>query len=360
MAISKWAGSLLSYIWIFNVGRGLSIFIRTPLNQGIIYDLGSSDEFSPLEFIKANILPHLSPYKKNKIAQIILSHPHIDHISEVDVISESDSPLYSNLLTCPHDKDGDHLPNEKLNWSRIKNPESATVKVETYRNAYKGRSLPLQTIQFDAERYVPNLEYGLYYIRPPKVAELYPVDDLKYGNGTSLVLYYRHGIHSILIPGDIPPEAMEYLLKEKDGCEKRYTIFDKQKAQENLSWSERTSDQPSLATCIRKNGVSILVAAHHGLESGFSEVLYKSIRNGKPDLVVISEKRHLRPQDGKVDQRYQSEEGASGSNVSIEGKSDWRYSITTRGGHHILVIFNGTGGNPLVFTDRNPFNLILK
>jgi beta-lactamase superfamily II metal-dependent hydrolase len=107
MGKPSWSLSLKSHIWVFNVGRGLCIFIRTGLNQGIMYDFGSSDDFKPSDFLKENIIPHLDKYRKCNIAQIIISHPHADHISNIECLTEPDlqrSLFYSSLHTCPHHK----------------------------------------------------------------------------------------------------------------------------------------------------------------------------------------------------------------------------------------------------------------
>jgi len=118
----KWTQTLQSHVWIFNVGRGLSIFIRTALNQGILYDFGCGKDFSPTKFIKEKLLPHLDAYKDCKVAQTIISHPHVDHIAEIDCLSEQDgqkSSLNSSLHTCPHDKTEGSAKPEALDWDRI-------------------------------------------------------------------------------------------------------------------------------------------------------------------------------------------------------------------------------------------------
>ena len=114
MAVTKrWNETLFCYIWIFNVGRGLSAFIRTPLNQGILIDCGCSDDFSPLDFLGKHIIPKLERYKEREIAQLLISHPHIDHLLEID--NSAFEGLNPYLLTCPHDKSTD----ESLNWKRV-------------------------------------------------------------------------------------------------------------------------------------------------------------------------------------------------------------------------------------------------
>ena len=86
--MSGWERTLYTYIWVFNVGRGLAIFVRLPQNIGFIYDLGSDEKFSPRKFIETNIIPKINKFTdvngcKRRIAQLIISHPHSDHISEI-------------------------------------------------------------------------------------------------------------------------------------------------------------------------------------------------------------------------------------------------------------------------------------
>jgi hypothetical protein len=361
--VPKWAQTLQSHIWIFNVGRGLSIFIRTALNQGIMYDFGCSQDFSPVEFLKKNILPYLDDYKKCKIAQTVISHPHADHISEISCLTSENgknSLFYSSLHTCPHDKTGGSAKPEAVDWNRIKNPEGSEENIKLYKEIYAKRTLPLQTICYESLRSVPNLEYGIYYVRPPVVSELHPKNDQDYGNGMSLVLFYRHGIHTVLIPGDITPDALKHLLDEGKGIEKRYTIFDRQQSSKYAHWHDQLGDQPSLKTLLKNYGVSILVAPHHGLESGFSQDLYVSMKNNKPSLVIVCDKRHEKETDGKIDNRYQSISGATGLDVSVEGHTTSQNSVTTRNGHHILLVFQGTGGSPAVFLEKDPVRLLSK
>ena len=363
MPTPSWTMSQRSHIWIFNVGRRLCVFIRTGLNQGIMYDFGSSDEFRPSEFLKENIIPYLDKYRKYALAQTIISHPHADHISNIGCLIEQDktpSIFYSSLHSCPHDKRQGSAQLEALDWGRIKNPKGSEGNVELYKSLYEKRTLPLQTIRYESDRSIPNLEYGLYYVRPPVVSEMFPNNDLEYGNGTSLVVFYRHGFDTLLLPGDINPNALKCLLDEKSGFEKRYTCFDGRQAAAHPSWHERSGNQPPLKTLLDTHGLSILLAPHHGLKSGFSQDLYSAIKDGKPGLVGISEKRHLSETDGQVDPFYQSTQGGKGQRVTIDGKEQQNVSVSTRNGHHILILFQGTGGTPEVFLDKDPRKLLTK
>ncbi len=359
----SWTDSAKSHIIVFNVGRGLSVFIRTPLNQGIVYDFGSSEDFAPSEFMKVRLLPFLDGYKDKPVAQRFVSHPHADHLTDIGCVKDPDeerSPFNAALHTCPHDKSGAAQP-EALDWDRIKNPGGSEDNVEIYKSLYARRALPLQTIQYDSTRSAMNVEYGLYYVRPPVVAGLFPTDDQEYGNGTSLVVYYRHSIHSILLTGDINPDTLKRILEERTGLEKRYTVFERSWAATYPHWHDVTGNQPALKRLLGDNGLSILLAPHHGLESGFSEDLYKAIKGGKPGLVAISEKRHKKDTDGTVHPKYRTSDGAVGQYVSIEGKVEKRYSVSTQSGHHMLFQFQRASGQPPeVYLEKDPERLVAR
>jgi len=351
-----WSSSLTTHVWIFSVGRGNAAFVRSGLNQGFIVDMGKREDFDPADFVKKQFISKLDPYPEKdgkKIAQAVLSHPHSDHITQCTELESG--KLYPTLLTCPNDK----TEGEEVNWDRIENPEGTDDLIDTYKGLYKSRQPPLQTIQFDSKRTIPNLEYGVYYVRPPACEDLHEADDNKYGNATSMVFYFRHGDHSLLVPGDMTPEGMTHILDEDDGLEKRYTVFDSEAQDEHPDWHEKTSDQPSLRSILEERGLSILVAPHHGLESGYSEELYDAIKGGKPNLVIISERKHEKKTDGKIDSRYQSEEGASGLTVETVGKKEKRRSVSTINGHHILIVFAGNG-TPKVYADKDPEELLKK
>ncbi|MCK4306163.1 MAG: hypothetical protein KAY24_18125 [Candidatus Eisenbacteria sp.] len=336
--------------------------MRTALNQGFLLDLGGGDLEDPPSFIKKHFLSRLDDYpskgkeedrkKRHKIAQAVLSHPHHDHIASCGCLREDD--FYPVLLTCPHDKEPpDRETDERLNWTRFE----ASKAHDAYRALYKPRKLPLQTIEFDSSRTVPNLEYGVYYVRPPICDNLHPKDDTKYGNSTSIALYFRQGKHSILFPGDLTPEAMSRILDEKDGAEKRFTRFVRNHNGGSEDWHRRTGNQPSLESLLQEHGLTILVAPHHGLESCFSDELYAAIGGGKPRLVVLSERRKKHDGDGSTHAKYQCSDGASGLRIWIEGKEEKRFSVSTKNGHHILAVFDGSG-RPAVYASKKPEELL--
>ena len=77
------------------------------------------------------------------ISQLIVSHPHKDHISD---IQEFDKNFYAHLLTTPNSKSPNGNP-QNINWRKITTPDDPDVK---YLKRMKiGRNLPLRS--FDSE-----------------------------------------------------------------------------------------------------------------------------------------------------------------------------------------------------------------
>ncbi len=356
MGSKKWYETFNTYIWVFNTGRGLSICIRLPHNIGLIYDAGSSKDFSPVEFIAKHIAPKLAKQNSHSIAQCFLSHPHADHIWEVGKLFDNDKEkaiLDLHLLTCPNDK----CEGEKVDFSRIINDDNREL-IGIYRSSYEKRNPPLQTLISDKPIEIPNVEYGFYYMLPERVGVLHNDSDHDYGNGLSIACYLRHGKNSILIPGDITPAVMKELLLGGNYIAKRYTYFSNAPSNLPADFNSHTSTQPILKDLLGSRGLTVLVAPHHGLESCYSTELFDAMKDKKPRINIISEKRHASETDGTVDQRYQKQDGAIGVPVDVEGKKENRFSASTRDGHHILIVLTGTEDRPYIFLRNNPEDLL--
>lgn len=353
----SWMNTKNLYAWIFNTGRGLAVCLRFPDNRGILYDLGSSDDFSPTEFVRTKIAPYLTHYSSQKIAQCILSHPHADHIREVDAITKHEQinrALVPQLITCPNEK-GD---GEALDFSRIENEDNADLMAR-YRQSYAEREPPLQTIVPEPDDIpVQDFEYGLYYMRPPAVSRIHASNDHHYGNGVSILMYVRYGKMSLLLPGDVTPEVLADVLLDRETIEKRYSRFYKGGPGNTADWHTARSSQPGLGALLGERGLSVLVAPHHGLESCYSEDLFHAIRGGKPTLNVISDKRKVSDTDGSVHPRYHREDGAFGLDVDIEGYTEQRYGVSTKNGQHMLVVFRAGASHPAVYLRSDPADLL--
>lgn len=357
-----WKYSNSSFIWIFPVGRGNSAFLRTGLNHGFILDMAAGDEFDITDFIKTYFVPDLTKYpdnEGNKIAQVILSHPHQDHIERCEDLKSR--VLHPYLMTCPNEKD----EKEKFNWNRHGNRKGTEDLIESYKSLYKERNPPLQSIKYDGKMSVPNMEYGLYYIRPPVCDKLHDAKSAvnEYGNSTSIMFYYKHGNQTVLFPGDMTPQGMELVLNEREGAEKRYTRFYGTGSPATAEWHLKTSNQPSLKYLLKTHGLTVLVAPHHGLESCYSKELYAAIyagspiRQNKPQLVCVSERRKAHGNDGNTDKRYYGETGSTGIQATVNGKTELCNFLSTKSGLHILLLCHSTGSLK-VFANTDPMALL--
>ena len=93
---------------IFNVGGALSSYTEFG-EKKLMIDIGKSSEFHPiLDFL----LPLFKAQRYGKssqstnkylIDQLLISHPHKDHISAIE---EFDKYFYPDLLTCPNNNEG--------------------------------------------------------------------------------------------------------------------------------------------------------------------------------------------------------------------------------------------------------------
>jgi len=319
-------------IWVFNVGRGLSILIKTPQNYCIIYDAGSSENFSPINFLKSkHLYDCFKKIETKSISQFIISHPHLDHISDLTDENSIYINQNSNLITCQNDKSSNQS-GHSIDFKKINNPEKISDKtINNYKSLYEKRNLPLVSINPDVDGV--NFKMGYYYLTSKQAETLFPKDNQQYTNSLSIVLYLSFNDKSILFPGDITPEAFQEILDGR--CEKRFTDYQlKTTEKKRKDWATKTSDQPRLGKLLQGHGLNILVAPHHGLKSGYSDYLFDEIlKDKKADLIIISEKLHLSEKDGTLDKRYQDETTSNG--VSVNGEK--RLSLSTRYDGHIKI-----------------------
>lgn len=279
-------------IAIFNVGGALASFAEID-GRYLVVDLGKSAEFSPVDnfllplaikksFPKDKSLENSSKYY---IDQLFLSHLDNDHISDYDKFRDYFQPSY---MTCPNDNETqnnifkivfDFFTGEnkvrKLVLSDMKNRRS---DVE---NQY-GMSADNPLVSTFPE-------INLYYIRP----DICKNEDLKskYCNNLSLVLFFIVGNKTVLMPGDISKEGMDFLI----------------------------DNDKTFKSKLNTLGIDFLIAPHHGLSTSFPERLFKEINGTKTRLNIISEKiRTEKNKDSEnrsdVDSRYYSSDYSSGEN----------------------------------------------
>lgn len=305
---------------IFNVGGALCSYLNVGDNR-IVIDLGKSEDFNPVTDF---LIPH---FKKNgydtdengkyKVSQLLISHPHMDHIS---AIRDFDEYCMPDLVTCPNDKE-ENDPAELLDLSQF---DDKSEEVKKLRAMYKNRELPLRT----------SIDEGgddkqfLFYIRPGDVEtndDL--VTDECYQNNVSLVSLFVINGHHILLPGDIMKNGMKKLI----------------------------DDNPTFRKELEKHRLCILVAPHHGLKSSFPVSLFDTIKDRKTRCLNIVSEKVNNPNDTRVvDSRYSSSDYCDGDNdlLSTNGNNANCQRKTSQG--HICIDFaNGSRPDISIIDDTD-------
>ncbi|MCS2506034.1 MBL fold metallo-hydrolase [Phocaeicola vulgatus] len=287
-------------IVIFNVGPALSAYVEMGSNK-IVVDLGKGNDFSMVNdfllplFKKRGELKNSS--NKYYLNQVFISHPHLDHISDLD---DLDKHFYINLFTTPNDLSKGRESYKNINWDLVDDADSKEVK--KIKEVYKGRNLPLRVC--DPSRMT------ISYIYPSDVENDTTLKNESYTNNVSIALYIHTG-YKIFFAADIQKEGMKKLLEDNPELEKKLG-----------------------------QGVDFLVCPHHGLRSSFSTELFGAMKDGKTKkLNIISEK--VNGDDNRnVDSRYASTNYCEGDNNLSTDDNIVCQRKTSQG--HIFIDDDGT------------------
>ena len=342
---------------VFNVGRGLAVFIRMPNNKCIIYDMGSSEDFSPAKVIKEKFID--TGYIKG-VSQLFVSHPHKDHFQESDnMLSGIKAKLGIDLITMPNFKDfkngeGEGRKDEKLDESFL-SQQMKDEDLNAYKRIYGDRQPPLVVTSQPVTSAKEDIQSGLFYMRPPDVKGIHGASVQHYGNGTSLCFYYRHNSHAIWLQGDVTPEVMKQMLNaSSDELERRFAALAvsdvlSQCAAYSYSPSESGKNPYPADVLSRSNLKLVNIASHHGLESGYCEEFFDVVT---PIVNIISESS---TNIGNVDARYsKNAEGIyvhSGKHFFRDNQK--RYSLTTRQDGHILIVMGKGTSQPIIYHSKD-------
>lgn len=271
------------YIW--DVGQGASLYVQTPNQQNIVIDCGASDSFSPAQYIRAcNI---------NQIDNLIVSHPHEDHINDIlnieecywrrsclfaltknnaitkELMIESNPDLKNNAYI---DKYFDmasnftYTPSAQTNWG-------CDILYRT--NSYvSGNNINNKTI-----------------------------------NNLSLVTFIGVGADVVLYGGDMEKEGWEQIMKDV----------------EFVRWLKKTT---------------IYIASHHGNESGYYSEMFKLFT---PKITVIPAGK--KPEHDATNKYCDK---TSGINVYKAGSWKQRKVLTTRNDGNIHITLSNDNVEPVV------------
>ena len=232
---------------IWNVEHGSAALVRTPNERTIALDAGNSGNFSPAVYLA-------SQYRIKAIDHLIISHPDKDHISDLPNIYQYIKPkMLSRNKTIPKDaiypSGTTNLQEPLLTYKRMD---------EEYNTPLSGLNT-LEPISNWGEVFVKT-----FYCSPSHFQD----GRFENKNNLSLLTYIRYGDLEIVFPGDLEP----------------------------LGW-EQLINHTQVSDFVGRASVRILVAPHHGRESGIkfkvdgkNYVYNKFLDLMKPGLVIISDK----------------------------------------------------------------------
>ena len=270
-------------IVIWDVNHGNAIFIRTPNNTTIVYDLGIGDisqdsaNFSPLRHLN-------SRYKINQLDNVFISHPDLDHIEDISNLSL----FYTRCICVPR-----LLPRNIIE-------EKKSTAENKYREEIFSQYLNLidnyhHTVPFHENPLNQNNNGGVKFTTFSPA----PNTETHKENNYSLVTILSYAGYKVMLTGDNESASWDYLL-------------------DDYSFRNEIKD------------IDVFLAPHHGRESGYSSDLFRFLL---PKLTIISDGPS---QNTSVTNKYSN--NSSGLDVyDINKTVKRRYCLTTRKDGAILV-----------------------
>lgn len=263
---------------VWDVQHGSAIYVKTPDGRHVAIDLGASGKngsvFSPLQTLRYS-------HGLQKLDALVITHPHRDHLDDIFNLSDvSPSVIHTPWHLTEHEiragnraEDLEHVDY----YLALRNSCSFTVPIEK------------QIVRAENSK-----SAGFQVFGATKASR-------KNLNDHSLVVVVSYAGLKIMIPGDNEPASWRELL-----------------------------ENPAFRSAIW--GTDVLVASHHGRESGYCAELFEAIGE-QPKLVVISDGGFC---DTSATARYCAK--VKGWTVfDPYGASEKRYCLTTRKDGHITI-----------------------
>ena len=272
---------------IFNVQSANAIWVSTPNNRNIMYDIGvghtsTGQKFSPLKYLYQKGVRHLDA--------LVLTHPHGDHVDGID-----DLRLFSiGMLTCAR-----QISREEI---LAGNSDSANEWVDAYLSLDRNYSTPV----IDAESvYNPQNNGGVRILtfgqQETAVSNL---------NNRSIVSVLEYLGMKVLIPGDAEPAAFRQLLQDSNFVR-------------------------------ALNDIDVMIVPHHGRESGYCSEIFDYF---SPRVCIVSDGE---AQETDAASLYsQKATGVKVVNKSTGMLEKDRKCLTTRNDGAMLISFYTNEANP--------------
>lgn len=292
-------------IRIWDVAHGSATYMRAG-NKDVVLDCGASSQFSPLKWLST------SYFGLNSIDYLIISHPHQDHIEDLDVMR--DEGLKSDSIILQRPKKATGLVEENLEEARergkedfvedaeyyleVLDPIDGTPDIFPYEPKWALDANNLGKARTDGG--VPRRGVTFHHY---SAGGMVGNDNYEKLNNLSRVTVVNSFGFTFVSTGDLLPAGIEEI---KDDSQAMSAV---------------------------KNA-DVLVAPHHGRDTSFDREFVEHVN---PDLVVFSDK-------GGVDNTASSEYSGIANGVKVEhentGNIGERNVVTTRQDGRIRIQAN--------------------
>ena len=221
---------------LWDVGHGVSIWIKTPNGSNHWIDLGRTPEFSPSEHVGR-------AYRVSEIDYLVISHPDKDHLEDL--------PQFKATFGDPRAlRHNESLPGIDMFGQRIFQYQKDFADLH---NRYTS------SVPYDDDPTNPERNGGVRYVIHSLDHGARVNGARIEGNNTSVVVMLRYGGVLFVCPGDIEPPGWQEL----------WRLF-----------------ESSFRTLIEDAHSRFLVAPHHGRKSGYCKGMMDAI---KPHATFISD-----------------------------------------------------------------------
>lgn len=275
-------------IIFWDVQHGSATYIRTPGGKHIVQDLGTGSykhgTFNPLLHLKSKL-------SVNQLDQVIITHPHGDHIDDILNFDE----LNPKVLLHPK-----HLEKDTIMQYAT---EDNKLILEKYFEINDRYSHPIDPSN-DPTLASNNGGVEIKEFIPSQCSQ----SNL---NNHSIVTVLSYAGQKIILPGDNEP----------------------------ASWNELLEDS-NFVDAIKN--ADILLASHHGRESGFCQAIFDHF---KPRITIISDGRSS---ETSATDKYRNVSRGWTVHHRSGKKSEERYCLSTRNDGTIEVDIGYNGDGPFI------------
>ena len=291
-------------IWFLDVGHGDCSYIELPNGARMMIDCGCGEDHWPARLLKhykvtktQNPVPIPNDSKKYGLDNLVITHPHGDHIMDIEAIHDE---IGFFLLTGNYNGFIDEIPVEQIDFR--KRGQNATKKFIEVVKKYTG--------QYEENKDRVAQAKPACIVRKKRFIEFEKDIDL---NELSHFVSLEIGENKILFTGDMTASGVNKIM---------------------------TSNQAdSFKQFVKRT--TILKVPHHGRENGCSQEMLDAFA-GKPYLCIASDEVLNEKNEGTSNIQWYSDR-TSDQEINIDGTMQNRKVLTTRKDKDIFLQVSDSG-----------------